>query len=137
MSTKKKAKIVKAKGTEKMSGLQKMVINCLNRYMWQRWPARTDLKKKNRVEVQEGHYKNGNPLIRVKFRCDHCKGVFKEVEVDHKDPRIEVGTGFVDLDTWVNRTFVGKEKLQVLCEACHEIKTSMEQTERAKARKND
>lgn len=63
--------------------------------------------------------------------CAHCKKHYpqKEVSVDHIEP---VGTlkSFDDLPAFVEKLFAGEDKLQVLCDGCHNTKTQQERVER-------
>lgn len=106
---------------------------------------------------------------RVQFRCEQCKELFfekqvielidkkgnkrlkktKMIEIDHIDPVIKIETGFTDINTWVERQFVGfltwdpkvnsvqdlRGKLQALCFFCHKTKSNREASLRAEARR--
>ena len=50
--------------------------------------------------------------------------------VDHIDPVVDPATGFVNWDTYINRLFVEKEGLQLLCRDCHDRKTAREKEQR-------
>lgn len=52
------------------------------------------------------------------------------IAVDHIDPIIPLG-GFVSWDNVVERMFVEKDKLQLLCKECHDKKTKEERREHA------
>lgn len=62
------------------------------------------------------------------FKCKKCRKDFpaKMVQVDHIEPIVTPGLGFVDWNSFVERLFCGKENLQVLCVACHDKKTKKE-----------
>lgn len=62
------------------------------------------------------------------YKCNECGGVFpaSEVEVDHIIPVVDPSVGFVSWDEFISRLFCKKENLQVLCETCHDKKTSEE-----------
>jgi 5-methylcytosine-specific restriction endonuclease McrA len=69
----------------------------------------------------------------VEYMCNLCKQYVgsTKVEVDHLEPVIEINeVGFVDWNTFVTRLFCTVEKLQVLCDPCHDKKTHDEQQKR-------
>ena len=59
----------------------------------------------------------------------------KNVHVDHILPIIDPDVGFVSYDMLIERMFCEKDNLQVLCTACHDVKTDSEKA-RAKARRD-
>jgi hypothetical protein len=90
---------------------------------------------------------------RVKYKCCTCNKIFdyKEIQVDHEDPVIEV-TGWRDWNTYVDRMFVGIDfydeenitdemkqhilsKLTVKCIPCHTQKSIVENKARRKPKK--
>ena len=82
---------------------------------------------------------------RGEYECNGCGQVVpattkegrtrvKNIHVDHIDPVIDPDIGFVDWDSVIERLFVEINKLQVLCSACHTIKTNEEKS-RAKTRR--
>lgn len=68
------------------------------------------------------------------YRCAHCGLEFPmaKIQVDHIDPVIDPVMGFVSWDVYLNRLFVPKSALQVLCVGCHQIKTKEEGTHRVR-----
>ena len=58
----------------------------------------------------------------------------KNVHVDHILPIVDPDVGFVSYDELIERMFVEKDNLQVLCSECHTEKTNLEKA-RAKARR--
>lgn len=54
----------------------------------------------------------------------------KEAHVDHIDPVIDPDVGFVSWDVVIERLFVEADKLQVLCDVCHKLKTANERRNR-------
>ncbi len=58
----------------------------------------------------------------------------KNVHVDHIEPIIDPNIGWVSWDSCINRMFCEKPNLQLLCTACHDVKTKQEK-EIAKARR--
>lgn len=93
------------------------------RRMWLRWPERLAAKAEARRE-----YKGPNKRQKWEVQCAVCKEWFKmaDVEVDHIKP---CGT-FLSADdykTFIPNLFCDRSNLQVLCKACHKIKTKQEQ----------
>ena len=94
-------------------------------------------KKLRRVERKEGYYKNGNPIIRVYYRCDSCKSLEKSVDIDHIK---RVGGFSGSFDSYVQTVWCmgsgGLDNLQGLCKECHGAKTTREKEEdrRSKAK---
>lgn len=90
------------------------------RNKWTRWPPRyealNDAKRK---------YTGPDKRRKFEYQCAECKNWWaqKEVQVDHIHP---VGSlnKYEDLPRFVRRLFVGKDKLRVLCKACHQAKTN-------------
>lgn len=70
------------------------------------------------------------------YECALCRELFnsKEIDVDHINPVIDIMTGFVDWNTYVDRLFVEVDKLACLCKTCHASKTSSEVQMRKYAR---
>lgn len=97
----------------------KRFIVPLLRKRWLYWPARSEAIKLSRTGPNQ-------------YRCNICKRPDfqrNELQVDHIDPVQEVGTTlqtWYDLIMFIIRLFVDKEKLQVVCKPCHEIKTKTE-----------
>lgn len=52
----------------------------------------------------------------------------KNIVADHIQPVVDPNIGFVDWNTFIARLFVEQEGWQALCNACHTIKTSEENT---------
>lgn len=94
------------------------------RKAWQKWPPKFELLKENRVIVSGKRHK-------YEYQCEHCEQWFqqKEITVDHRVPTGPLKC-FTDLAGFVQRMFVSKEKLQLLCKPCHKIKTQQERMER-------
>ena len=70
----------------------------------------------------------------ARYRCAECKKDFapKDVQVDHIQPIVEIGTLSKDMswDEIVNRIFCSEDNLQVLCRDCHAKKSRAENAER-------
>lgn len=111
------------------------------RLLVREWDPKKEARKKVRVKVENGYYKNGNKKYISKYPCNHCGELFKanETDVDHIDPVISVEDGFIDWNTYVDRLFVTVDKLQILCKDCHKVKSKKENADRRKnlAKKDD
>jgi len=94
--------------------VKSFVVATLRRATY-RWPFKNMAKGRQRIE-------------RGFYTCEECKQSFgnKDVELDHKEPVIDVKNGWTNWDDFINRLFVKSTQFQVLCEGCHEIKTSVE-----------
>lgn len=67
------------------------------------------------------------------YTCESCKNAFgpKQINRDHIEPVIPV-TGWTSWQDYINRLFVKSQQIQILCIACHENKTSIENIMRVK-----
>jgi 5-methylcytosine-specific restriction endonuclease McrA len=79
------------------------------------WPPGNEAIKRSRIE-------------RGVYQCADCKQPFKrnQIHKDHKNPVVDVEKGFTTLDEWVDRLLVDVEGYQILCEQCHNNKSSLE-----------
>jgi 5-methylcytosine-specific restriction endonuclease McrA len=62
------------------------------------------------------------------YKCAACTNEFpaSQIQVDHINAIIDPKVGFTNWDDVVSAMFCEKENLQVLCKACHKIKTAEE-----------
>ena len=62
------------------------------------------------------------------YLCNACGNDFpsRDVQVDHIEPVVDPSTGFQSWDIFIDRLFCDRGNLQVLCTACHKLKTSEE-----------
>jgi 5-methylcytosine-specific restriction endonuclease McrA len=72
-------------------------------------------------------YKGTNKRQKYEYQCNQCKSWFpeKQINVDHIEPAGSLNCA-ADLPGFVERLFCEQDNLQVLCEACHDIKTKNE-----------
>lgn len=72
----------------------------------------------------------------IQYLCSECQTWTKstEISVDHTEPVIETGVGFVDWNTFINRLFCSYDNLRVMCNSCHDKKTQSEVTAKFKIR---
>ena len=90
------------------------------RKAWMKWPPKFQVLKDKRRDVVGKRHK-------FEYQCEKCNKWYmqKEVAVDHIVPAGQLNN-HKDLAGFVQRLFVGVEKLQLLCKACHLIKTKEE-----------
>lgn len=72
----------------------------------------------------------------VQYLCSECQTWTKssDISVDHIEPVIETGVGFVDWNTFVSRLFCSYDNLRVVCNPCHDKKTQAEITAKFRIR---
>lgn len=102
------------------------------------WPARQEVLKRIKVEVQDGFFKNGNPKINIRYKCESCNKIttMDDIQIDHITP-ISNFASHGSWDSYLNAMFCSADKLQGLCVDCHESKTTKEAGERAEKRKKN
>jgi 5-methylcytosine-specific restriction endonuclease McrA len=103
--------------------LKKFLIPILRRKSLY-WTGRTEAK--NAARVERGLYK-----------CRSCSNLFgpKEIELDHKEPVINVKTSWVSWDHYLQSLFCDASNFSVLCKNCHSSKTAIEAELRAMNKK--
>ena len=69
-----------------------------------------------------------------RYKCASCGDSFKssDVQADHIDPVVSIEDGFVDWNVYIKRLLCEVENYQILCIACHAVKTSTEREQRKK-----
>lgn len=96
------------------------------RAKWSRWPPKYAV-----LAAATRPYNGPNKRQKKETQCAECKKWHpqKDISVDHITP---VGTlrCYEDLPDFCRRLFVGIDKLQCLCKACHDRKTYAENQER-------
>ena len=67
-------------------------------------------------------------ISRGKYLCATCGQLYgpREIALDHISPVINPETGFIDWNTYIKRLFIEESGYQVLCKACHTLKTNEE-----------
>ena len=76
-------------------------------------------------------------VARNSYKCAACSSIVpnKEAKVDHIVPVVDPVRGFVSWDEFIARLFVEQDGYQILCQACHAVKTSQERQVRKANRK--
>lgn len=101
------------------------------RSAWSKYPPKyTVLAKAKRKSESD------NKRLKWEFQCNECNRWHpqKEVSVDHIIPAGTLKT-FEDLPEFCRKLFCSEEELQVLCKACHDIKTKQEREDKQKETK--
>lgn len=84
---------------------------------------------KHQVKVAARRKKKGTR--RFEYKCADCKKWYpnSQTEVDHIEPAGSL-KDYSDLPGFVERLYCEADNLQVLCKACHHIKTQEERSKR-------
>jgi 5-methylcytosine-specific restriction endonuclease McrA len=100
-----------------------------------RWPPKYQVLNEAYVDKRT-NTKTGR--MAKHYRCNACKELYpsSEIQVDHINPLIDPTIGFTTWDDVINNMFCERDNLQVLCKACHKIKTAYEKS-LSKERMND
>lgn len=101
----------------------------------QKWKPIQDCLKEARVERGLYLCAGCNNIVPATDKNVDGKRV-KNVHVDHINPVIDPTIGWTTWDDFIERMFVEKDKLQVLCNACHEVKTNSEKAIAKERREN-
>ena len=64
------------------------------------------------------------------YKTDPHEVRAKDTFVDHIEPVVDPEKGFEGWDTYIERLFVERDGLQVLCRECHSLKTKEERARR-------
>ena len=99
-------------------------ITSLIRSGTRRWAPVSEVQKEARVE-------------RGVYLCagcgEHVPNTYKEgrkrvqnIFIDHIDPVVDPAVGFTTWDDFIERMYCEKDNLQLLCRACHDLKSSEE-----------
>lgn len=99
------------------------------------WPAKNEALKLAKEKIHIGFYKNGNPMYKTVVRCNACKELHVEdnIDVDHIIP-IAGLEGFTDWNSYIPKLFCTVENLQCLCKPCHKEKSKAEAAQRKLSR---
>jgi len=127
-ATKRRAKIPRAKtpkarnaGTMTESAFWSFIRSALRqKSRW--WKPITECKLKAKRA-----YKGPNKRQKFEYKCASCQNWFaeKNINVDHISPAGSLNCA-QDLPGFVERLFCEQDNLQVLCTACHDVKTKLD-----------
>lgn len=96
--------------------------------------SRSALHKKAMDNEKIVHSDPKRPRVKTWYKCEHCGGKFAahQLSVDHVNPIVPVNTTLEQMswDELIDRTWCEEIDLQVLCDLCHDIKTSKEREQR-------
>jgi 5-methylcytosine-specific restriction endonuclease McrA len=94
------------------------------RYGSRRWPPRFEVLEEAKTEKK---INKATGRMAQHYLCATCCNEFSAtgVQVDHIEPIVDP-QGFTTWDVYIEKMFCGKENLQVLCKACHALKTKLE-----------
>jgi 5-methylcytosine-specific restriction endonuclease McrA len=92
------------------------------RRAWTKYPVRYQV-----MEAARKPYTGKDKRTKWVYECAACHNLFKstEVNVDHITPAGTL-TKYSDLPKFVQNLFCEQDNLQVLCKACHDVKTKEE-----------
>lgn len=100
-----------------------------------KWGPKNECKKQARVK--RGHYRCAECGEVVPASIKEGRKKHNNVFVDHIVPVIDPEIGFTTWDDYINRMFCEVENLQVICKACHDVKTTEERGIAAKRRRKE
>lgn len=102
------------------------------------WPARQEVLRRIKIELQDGFFKNGNPKYVVRYKCEKCNKIttLDDIQVDHITP-ISNFASHGSWDSYLNSMFCSSDKLQGICVDCHQDKSTEEAKQRAEKRKKN
>lgn len=92
------------------------------RRAWTKYPVRYQVMDKAKQP-----YKGTDKRTKWVYECNSCKTLYKstDVQVDHIKPAGSL-QDYKDLPNFVKTLFCEADNLQVLCKACHDVKTKQE-----------
>jgi hypothetical protein len=112
---------------------QNSAIRGALRRTFSRSPIVKEVMMKSRREVAK-YNKDGSRSKKdaVQYLCGTCSQWSNSTSsaVDHISPVVAVEDGFVDWNNFIARLFCGPDNLQVICDTCHNEKTSSERIAR-------
>jgi 5-methylcytosine-specific restriction endonuclease McrA len=92
------------------------------RQAWRKYPVKFQV-----LNEAKRPYEGTDKRTKFVYQCNECKELFKgsEVQVDHIKPAGSL-KDYTDLPAFVENLFCEADNLQVLCKACHDVKTKEE-----------
>lgn len=94
-----------------------------------RWPPKHNVKNAAKTEKK---INEASGRLAQHYQCVNCKKEYTStnIEVDHIQPVVDPDKGFTTWDDYISRLFCDEQGLQVLCNTCHDEKSSKEQSKR-------
>lgn len=94
------------------------------RATYNKWPPKWEV-----LSAAKRPYSGKGKRQKWEFQCNDCKQWHAQanVSIDHIEPAGSLRC-FADLPTFVERLFVGADRLQCLCSECHNKKTQEERS---------
>lgn len=93
------------------------------RKVWRWHPMRKEVKA--RCKTAEGFY-----------RCEKCRKLCPEIEIDHIIPAVDPVKGWEGFDKFIERLFCDINNLEGKCHECHKKKSGKENKVRKTVRKS-
>lgn len=121
-----RAKTKKRTTKKKLFQFHNWLLQKIRRISYQ-YPPRKEAIKRGRVS-------------RGKYRCAICLGENfgpKDIQLDHINPVIDPHNGFQDWNTYIERLFCDTEGWQIVCKACHLVKSSYENEIRKQVKRSN
>ena len=99
-----------------------------------RWPPKNEVKKRSRVArgvyTCSGYEREQHEVPASLPPKPGNKKRINNAVVDHINPVVDPGRGFVNWDEMIKRLFCEVEGFQLLCHECHKLKTADERKAR-------
>jgi len=100
-----------------------------------RFPPRNEVLKEARTERK---INKATGKLAWHSRCNKCKKEFpsSKIKADHIKPVVDVTTGFIDWNVYIERMYCVKKGWQAICDVCHDKKSAKERKTREKTSNN-
>lgn len=110
-------------------------ITSLIRSGTRRWAPISEVQKEARVA--RGLYECAGCKEHVPNTVRDGRRRVQNIFVDHIDPVVDPEVGFTTWDDFISKMYCEKDNLQLLCKACHDIKSAEERTIAVERRRNE
>lgn len=128
-----KGELVRCNGRWTQAQFNSFIKNNL-RSATRKWAPIQDCKKQSHVGRGEYLCACCGEVVAPTVYDEEKRKRIKNIYVDHIDPIIDPSVGFVSWDETIDRMFCDSSNLQLLCGACHKLK-SQEEIDIAKVRR--